>query len=343
MKITFLSGSTLYTSKTLALEAINALSLSYAEPVVAKYTESEETKYLLCIGTGSDSVIEIGTYASIEAIQNQIGNLSSLTTTNKENLVAAINELKAAVDSAVAGGVNSITAGDGISVDDTTTTSPKVSVKLGTDPAEGTKNILVFDSEKGVYATVDLAYDGSTGNLTLTGSNGLTKTINIPVDNFVKSGSYDPSTNSLILVLQNDEEITIPVDGLIEEWTVANTQTLELERDKSAQPSGSIVLKGNVKISATEGNQLTTNSDGLFVPAVDLSSLTTDVNQLKTDVQELQTNVGNTLTEVEAGNAITVTAKAGQKQTIAVDYDNVSIGVGTSGKLKVLAVSGGTF
>lgn len=361
-KIKFLRKSAPVSGYAAAKAAAVAKNPVYGEPIVVKYTESEEepvTKLGFFVGIdGAGAVFEVGSYdnyqevkTALATLEGKVGDLSGLTTTARNTLVAAINELKAGLDAATSGGVTSVSAGAGISVDSANVNSPKVSAKVATSESG---NILVVDETKGLYATLDFTYEKTTGVLTLSGSNGFNKTVNLVIPSVVKSGSYNAETNELVLVLNDDTEVKIPATGLIDEWTVASTDTLELIRDAAAQPAGATVLKGNVKVSAEAGNQLIAKSDGLFVAATDLSALTSRVSSLEDivsnattglvkKVTDLEAAAANVLENVVAGTGIAVTAKAGKSQTISVKVDNTSIKAGSDGNLAVDTIDGGEF
>lgn len=358
-KIKFLRKSAAATNYSAALAAAKGKNPVYGEPIVVKYMEGAATKLAFFIGIdGAGAVHEVGSYETMKAIQadlsalkGKVGDVANLSTTAKDTLVHAINELKAKLDTAITNAVTSVAPGPGISVDSFNRNAPRVSAKVATSE---TGNILVVDETKGLYATLDFTYNKSTGNLTLSGSNSFSKSVNLVIPSVVKSGRYDSKTNELILVLNDDSEVKIPASGLIDEWTVASTATLELIRDAAAQPTGTTVLKGNVKVSAEEGNQLIAKADGLFVAATDLTAITGRVASLESvvgnasrglvkKVADLETAAAATLENVVAGSGIAVTAKSGQAQTISVKVDNASIKVGSDGNMAVDTIDGGEF
>jgi hypothetical protein len=60
-----------------------------------------------------------------------------------------------------------------------------------------------------------LAFEPTTGVITLTNYNGTTSTINLPTELIVSSGSYDSITKDLTLVLASGGEIVIPLDDIL--------------------------------------------------------------------------------------------------------------------------------
>lgn len=288
-KIQFLRKTAVVANYAAALAAAKAKKPLYGEPVVIKYTNESETLLALFIGIdGAGLVHEVGSFKdikSLEAVVNalaeKVGDVNSLGTASKTNLVAAINEVNNKLAQAVAGGVTSVVAGAGVDVDSSNVNAPKVSAKVATSE---NGNILVVDETKGLYATLDFAYDSGTQKLTLSGSNGFSKVINLAIPAVVKAGAYDAANNEIVLTFTDNSTVKIPARDLIDEWKVASTATLELIREAASDGNVDYVLKGNVKVSAESGNTLIAKADGLYVAATDLSGLTARVVALENTV-----------------------------------------------------------
>ena len=344
-KIQFARKTAAVASYAAALAAAQGKKPLYGEPVVIKYTSGSETLLALFIGIdGNGLVHEVGSFKDIKNLETvvnnlstKIGNTESLKTNDKTNLVAAINEVKDGLAEAVAGGVTSVIGGAGINVDSSNTNTPKVSAKVATSE---TGNILVVDEAKGLYATLDFTYDSGTQKLTLTGSNGFSKAINLAIPAVVKAGSYDAANNEIVLTFTDDSTVKIPARDLIDEWKVASTATLELIREAAGEGNIDYVLKGNVKISAESGNTLIAKSDGLYVAATDLSGLTTRVVALENTVGDATKGLVKTVNdhttaianaqsaaEAAASAAATADGKAEAAQTAA---DNAASAAATA-------------
>lgn len=314
-----------------ALAAAQAKKPLYGEPVVIKYTENTETFLALFIGIdGNGKVHEVGSYKdikSLEAVVNalaeKVGDVNSLGTDNKTNLVAAINEVNTKLSQAVASGVTSVVAGAGVAVDSSNVNVPKVSAKVATSE---TGNILVVDETKGLYATLDFSYSAETQKLSLTGSNGFSKEVNLAIPAVVSSGAYDAANNEIVLTFTDGSTVKIPARDLIDEWKVASTATLELIRESAGEGNIDYVLKGNVKVSAESGNTLVAKADGLYVAATDLSGLTARVVALENTVG----NADSGLVKAVADNA----AAAAAAQTAA---DNAAAAAATADAKAVAA------
>lgn len=121
--------------------------------------------------------------------------------------------------------------------------------------------------------TVDIAgfvtgasYAGDTGILTFQVQGGEAIQVNLPKENFVKSGKYDAVEKDLVLTLQDGSEIRIPADDLIDSSEFVSSETVSMAAGEDG------LVKAEVKISATAGNALTKNADGLYVAPTDISN-----------------------------------------------------------------------
>lgn len=126
-------------------------------------------------------------------------------------------------------------------------------------------NTLTYESESGATQNVPISgfvtgasYHEGVLTFEIAGKDSIA--INLPKDNFVNQGSYDPETKSIILDLVNGDKVTIPAGDLATVFTVGSTQTVEM----NLSPSNEITA--NVKVSAaTKNNLLQAYSDGLGV------------------------------------------------------------------------------
>ena len=96
--------------------------------------------------------------------------------------------------------------------------------KLDAIPTPST--IVVDNDIKDLFKEV--SYNASNGVLSFTRKNGTIVTVDLPLELIVSSGHYDSTTKSIVLVLANNDEITIPVSDLVNEYYADNT-TLELK------------------------------------------------------------------------------------------------------------------
>lgn len=174
-----------------------------------------------------DLLLQNAISAESTRAQGVEGSLSNLNTTNKNNLVGAINEVK--------GDVNSINQtldsfGDIVThdADEFATPSdiPTTAEEVGALP----------DTTK-YAADCSLSLNSSTYVLTIQlkdqdGNNiGTAGTANLPLGSLIVDGEYDSSTKSIILELDNGNTITIPVGGLVSGLQTEITSSNKLDAD----------------------------------------------------------------------------------------------------------------
>lgn len=123
--------------------------------------------------------------------------------------------------------------------------------KLDAIPTPST--IVVDNDIKDLFKEV--SYNASNGVLSFTRKNGTIVTVDLPLELIVSSGHYDSTTKSIVLVLANNDEITIPVSDLVNEYYADNT-TLEL---KTVNGKLTFNVKSGVYVEAQTGKGLSTN------------------------------------------------------------------------------------
>ena len=123
--------------------------------------------------------------------------------------------------------------------------------KLDAIPTPST--IVVDNDIKDLFKEV--SYNASNGVLSFTRKNGTIVTVDLPLELIVSSGHYDSTTKSIVLVLANNDEITIPVSDLVNEYYADNT-TLEL---KTVNGKLTFNVKSGVYVETQTGKGLSTN------------------------------------------------------------------------------------
>lgn len=116
---------------------------------------------------------------------------------------------------------------------------------------------------------VEPTYDAETRTLTLpvTKADGTTENVvmSLGKDLVVKSGALDANKENIVLVLSNDEEITIPVKSLVDVYTGETTASAVVT------VSADNKITAQVRVSTKEGNKLQVieeeGKEGLFVEA----------------------------------------------------------------------------
>lgn len=155
---------------------------------------------------------------------------------------------------------------------------------------------LKFTTSGGTHTYVDLPsglanveYDNATGKFTFTKYDGTKVEADTPLEKILESATFDDETKHLKLTFNTSsgepQVVDVDMTGLVDTFTVSATpdQAISITSSeglftidlKIADKSLSQTAAGmKVAISATEGNQLTLQADGLFVAKpedVDLS------------------------------------------------------------------------
>lgn len=237
------------------------------------------------IKSASDALtININTESQLRKDNDNL--LSAATSSNATNIITEIDRARLAEGQLETNLNNEITnrtiADNGlqaqitankISVDDTTTldltitTAETGSKIIGKVLINGAIDNIISDTDAGgIYAKSSLlSYDKGTNILTFTDSKGNVNTFELVGAKLLGTGSrYDADTNSLILVFTDGTSISIPLAGLIEEWTVKDSDTIALTREYNATALKDI-LTASAKLSTNPKNVLTTSGNGLFV------------------------------------------------------------------------------
>lgn len=135
---------------------------------------------------------------------------------------------------------------------------------------EGTKSLSVTKGESVPVVTQlsgfldGASYNGSTGALTFTTNGGTPITVNLPVEQFLSAASYSDQTNILTLTLNDDTEFEVNLADLVNVYEGGQSGSIDVTVAGGA-------ITASVRVSATAGNQLTVNADGLYVPVTDIS------------------------------------------------------------------------
>lgn len=137
---------------------------------------------------------------------------------------------------------------------------------------------IILATEDGLFTYVDLEYDINTHILSFT-VNGETKEMDLGIENFyVEKGYYDKKDESIHLLRNDGEEITINLENLIDEWDVEGEATdtpivLTKEEVGYGDESGAHnhvepwqdLLKADVRLLDSKYNILKKTSDGRFL------------------------------------------------------------------------------
>lgn len=113
------------------------------------------------------------------------------------------------------------------------------------------------------------SYDGDTGDFTFTKANGEAVVVNTPKENFLSDVQYDGTTKIITFTMSSGSTFEVNVSDLIDVYTVKSTNSVEMSIENGNE------ISSNVKLSKTEGNIISVETDGLYVKHQDISHLAT--------------------------------------------------------------------
>lgn len=73
----------------------------------------------------------------------------------------------------------------------------------------------------------NISYDNATATFVFTRHDNTTFTVDLPIEQTVKNGYYDDTTEELVLVLVSNQEIRIPASGLIDDYSGQTSATIQ--------------------------------------------------------------------------------------------------------------------
>lgn len=158
--------------------------------------------------------------------------------------------------------------------------------KNAEDIAKNAEDIAAVDG-KIATAIGGMAHDVTYENLTLTipmkaadGTEGTPLVVNIPKDNFVRSGSYDANTKEIVLVVDDDTavegytEVRIPAAALVDVYTADNTGLggVEMAVSSDNKISGKILVDTTSILSVNTEGKLTIDTTAIYQAIADAKS-----------------------------------------------------------------------
>lgn len=254
-------------SYVINLQAINRPSV-VAEPMVLLYESGNEEK-------GPNVILAIGSRGNGTA---SITNRTFFIDTQKteEEIIALDDKIEEAIKSLTLKPIDSNTIDFTVDkTEDGTILSGDVKIADYQIFDGFVKDNIIYETDKGIYAFVGMDYDENTSKLTFT-VNGVSQEFQLPADQHVTAGWYDPSQETIFIKLADNTKVPILVTKLIEEWTVdENPQTpIVLRKDHfsaiSTDHEGIYewqdVLSADVRIAKhIADNILTTDGTGRFL------------------------------------------------------------------------------
>ncbi len=229
------------------------------------------------------------------ALESKIGNIDDLATSAKDDLVSAVNENKATIDSVKA--ANEITV-------DTTTTSEGMAKSYTIK--QGSKTITTIDIPKDMVVKSGTVQENPTGQPT---------------------GTY------LVLTLANatEDTIYINVGKLVDIYTAqADATQIQIEIDSSTREISATIVAGSVTSAELANNAVVTTkiADGNVTKAKLAKTIQDTLDKADTavqeaDITELRSDVAANKASLAEGGA-TATAIKTNKEAIATIQDNLT-------------------
>lgn len=161
--------------------------------------------------------------------------------------------------------------------------------------------ILTHDNGDGTSTDVNetitsVTYNGTTGELTYKDETGADNVITLPLENFLSTASFDPTTNELTLTLSDNSTFTVDLAELMDTYELVTTNTDSVTTTLSGNGSTATPwdVSSNVNIDPSATNIATITSGGLLVEET-VTSLVLNVDGTYTYTSEdgTQTKITN--------------------------------------------------
>lgn len=241
--------------------------------------------------------------SELKEFADKIGDLTTLETTDKTDIVTAVNEL-----------VNSIESAGQVTIDTQTTTTgyaKSYTIKQGVN-ADGTDKVIgVIDIPKDLFA-VSGAVEEYTDATLPTGANAPTK-----------AGTY------IKIIIQNQADpIYINVNALVDNYKAkANAAQIQIAIDPATREISAAIVNGSVDENALADNAVTTSK---------IKDESVTKGKLEQDVQDAVDKANAAVNDVKV-NGTTLTKDAAN----AVDITEISTDILKNGN-DTLVLDGGT-
>lgn len=222
------------------------------------------TESIILYSTKPDSPAVGKLYINQTTLEGSIWNGTAWTTVIKpvdsEVTAAGTNPVSGkAVADYVADKISEVTGSDGL-VAGVEYVAASQSIKV--TMADGTDDTIQLTD-----LAVGLAYDSTTGALNVVDATGKTlgTAVNLDLERFIESASYDAAEHKIILNFNDDTEaLEIPVGDLVDTYTATNSSTISLTVTGNE-------FKAEAIVAETAGNMLKATDSGLYVAATDIS------------------------------------------------------------------------
>lgn len=104
----------------------------------------------------------------------------------------------------------------------------KVKIKLEPTLEANLKASKDYTDNANIFDIKNVEFNQNNGSFTFTRHDDTKIIIDLPVELITKDGYYDSNTQELVLILMNNQEIRIPVSGLIDDYSTQDSTTIQL-------------------------------------------------------------------------------------------------------------------
>ena len=292
---------------------------------------------------------------SINNTNTEIDNVNSSLTQSINSEILRATSAEQTLDDKIK--ENKVTVFDSKTINFTTvTTSNGTSVSGDVNIADIPSSNILRIGESGLYANpANLQYNPLTNELTFIDENGKEIKWTLAGTQVISSSTYIEGSRVLRLIFGNGSSVDIPLNGLIEEWITANSDTIALSKTYDSV-QGKDILTATAKISSSSSNALTTSGNGLYVNngasnfiyqdgssnGITIQSAITDLNTrlentndtLSQDINKLSELSGKTITSITKNDSdtieLTITGDNNSKNIVA----NAKIALGETNAVK---------
>lgn len=172
---------------------------------------------------------------------------------NEVNREKYIADLKKDVDDGKFDGKDGQDGKDYILTDqDEENIADKVKIKLEPDLDANLKASKDYTDNANIFDIKDVEFNSNNGSFTFTRHDDTKIIIDLPVELITKDGYYDSNTQELVLILMNNQEIRIPVSGLIDDYSTQDSTTIQLSISADNVITASIKGQSISKIHLTQ-------------------------------------------------------------------------------------------
>lgn len=144
----------------------------------------------------------------------------------------------------------------------------------------------IIINDDGLYTKLSTEYID--GVLTIKVNGNIRSQHMLAISSIIDNAYYNPDIESLVINFKDSQEVTIPVDSLIEEWDVDNPDDKVIQLSKERIVTGTDKLSADVRLDPSTNNILKKSGNALIVDGRS-SNITHNEETLSSVLQQIQT------------------------------------------------------